>query len=410
MKKIYKLTLAVALLIAGIFSANAQEPDVYVGGTQNDQAAIWKNGTPQLYDGFEIYSIVETNGDFYVAGLNKQNVPVIWKNEEILYTLNEYPFIGSSVTSMTIHEGDVYATTTELTENGLVGRLWINGVASEDYSGATELYTVCFDGDDMYVAGGIIGSAVLWKNAEPLYTYSSTVTALFVDATVVDGDVYYIGGDFGAAGKNAPITNKANANANQNINKDFSFNIWKNGEIIYTIGNEVYGAKLEVANGNVYACGQAPGAGAFNAKVWINGEGTILSDIWSGAQDLCVYNDDVYVTGFMGEYPELDTFIWKNGELNALTSPGYDMGNCIIVVGEGEDVEEINDLSNIYPNPANSYISIEGVEFEKATLTNSLGQIVLTTDNNMIDVSSLEAGLYLLKLDNNITRKIIIKH
>ena len=83
MKKIYKLTLAVALLIAGIFSANAQEPDVYVGGTQNDQAAIWKNGTPQLYDGFEIYSIVETNGDFYVAGLNKQNVPVIWKNEEI---------------------------------------------------------------------------------------------------------------------------------------------------------------------------------------------------------------------------------------------------------------------------------------------------------------------------------------
>lgn len=410
MKKLYKLTLAVALFVLGAFSANAQNTDIYVGGIQNDQAAIWKNEVPQIYDGWEINSIIKVDDDFYIAGLNKQGEPVIWKNDEILFTLSEYSFIGRSVSAMAVRNGDVYVTTVDLTETGLVGRLWINGVASEDYANATELYAVFFDGDDLYVSGGIPGSAVLWKNAEPLYTYSSNVTALFVDAKVVDGDVYYIGGDFGAAGKNSPITNKCDINLNQEANRDLSFNIWKNGEVIYTLGNEVYGAKLEVANGNVYACGQAPATGAFNAKVWINGEATTITNVWSGAQGICVHNDDLYVTGFMGEYPELDTFIWKNGELTTLTSSGYDMGYCILAVTEGDNIAEANDFSNIYPNPANDYILIEGVVFEEAVLYNNLGQKVMSSNTNKIDVSSLESGLYILELDNTITRKVAVKH
>ena len=180
--------------------------------------------------------------------------------------------------------------------------------------------------------------------------------------------------------------------------------------MIYTLGNEVYGAKLEVANGNVYACGQAPATGAFNAKVWINGEATTITNVWSGAQGICVHNDDLYVTGFMGEYPELDTFIWKNGELTTLTSSGYDMGYCILAVTEGENIAEANDFSNIYPNPANDYILIEGVVFEEAVLYNNLGQKVMSSNTNKIDVSSLESGLYILKLDNTITRKVAVKH
>lgn len=68
------------------------------------------------------------------------------------------------------------------------------------------------------------------------------------------------------------------------------------------------------------------------------------------------------------------------------------------------------DFCNIYPNPAKDYVLIEGIEFEKAMLYNSLGQLVLTTDSNRIDVSSLESVLYLLKLDNNISKSIVIRH
>ena len=89
MKKLYKLTLAVALFVLGAFSANAQNTDIYVGGVQNDQAAIWKNEVPQIYDGWEINSIIKVDDDFYIAGLNKQGEPVIWKNDEILFTLSE---------------------------------------------------------------------------------------------------------------------------------------------------------------------------------------------------------------------------------------------------------------------------------------------------------------------------------
>lgn len=410
MKRFYKFSIAVALLVIGAVSANAQDPDVYVGGIKDDQAAIWVNGTPELIDAGQINCIEIDGEDFYVAGLNTQGAPVVWKNQEILFTLDVDPTsFGSSVTSMTIRDGDVYLTTTDLTQNGLVGKLWINDVASEDYPEATELNTVLFDGDDMYVAGGTNESAVIWKNAEPIYTYTSSVTALFVDVQVVDGDVYYVGGDFGANGKCGAIENPDDVNANHEMNR-YAVNVWKNDEVLYTLGSEVYGTKMVVSDGVVYVSGQVPGGSVFKASVWVDGEQTLLTDIWSGAQGLCVHNGDLYVTGFMGSYPELDTFIWKNGELTTLTSPGYDMGYCIKVVGETTDIEEINNLCSIYPNPADSYILIEGVEFEEAVLYNSIGQMVMTTKNNMIDVSSLESGLYLLKLDNNITRSIIVKH
>lgn len=410
MKKFYRFSVAVALLLIGVFSANAQDPDVYVGGIQNDQAAIWVNGTPELIDAGQICCIEIVGDDYYVAGLNMQGAPIVWKNEEELFTLPYDPSsYGTSVTSMAIHNDDVYLTTTELTQNGLVGTLWINEVASEDYSDATELNTVIFDGDDIYVAGGTNDAAVIWKNAEPIYTYTSSVTALFVDVQVVDGDVYYVGGDFGANGKYAAIENPENVNINQENNR-FAVNVWKNDEVLYTLGSEVYGTKMVVSDGTVYVSGQVPGGSVFKAIVWVDGEPTILSDLWSGAQGLCLYNDELYVTGFVGSYPELDVFIWNDGEFTTLTSPGYDMGNCIAVEGETTDIEEVNDVCSIYPNPADDYILIEGVEFVEAVIYNSLGQKVMTANDNKIDVSSLDSGLYLLKLDNNITRSIVVKH
>ena len=86
------------------------------------------------------------------------------------------------------------------------------------------------------------------------------------------------------------------------------------------------------------------------------------------------------------------------------------MGYCIEVVDGSTGIEQIDNYSAIYPNPADSFITIEGVRFEEAVIYNSLGQMVVTSKSNSIDVSSLEPGVYLLKLDNNVTRNIVITH
>lgn len=414
MKTNYKFTIALTLLLIGVVFANAQNPDVYIGGIKNEQAAIWKNEVPELFNAGQIDYLEMVGEDLYVAGLSISGVPTVWKNDEVLFTYSPAPSsFGSTASSMAIHNDDVYVTTIDITNNGFIGRLWINGVVSEDYEGATELYKIFFDGDDIYVAGGIEETAIIWKNAEPLYTHTSSSTGLFVDVKVVDGDVYYLGGDYGT-GKCTSVKSHEDVNIEDvNIYHDntrLGVNVWRNGEVLYFLGNVVYGASLDVSDGIVYSIGQVPHGGIYKASIWVNGEATIITDVWSGASGLCIYNDDVYATGFVGNYPELDTYIWKNGELTTLTSPGYDMGNCIIVVGETTDIEEVNDMCNIYPNPADDYILIEGVEFEEAVIYNSLGQMLVTTSNNKIDVSSLDSGLYLLKLDNNITRRIIIKH
>lgn len=415
MRKIYKLTVAVALLLLGAFSLKAQETDVYVGGIKNNFAAIWKNGVAQTTNDWEIRSLAFVGDDIYVGGLNETGIPVIKKNDEVLYTLEfDQQCMGSSLSSMTVHGDDVYATTIYLTSaGGFYGKLWINGVASQDYADATELYAVCVDGDDVYVAGGTNEAAVIWKNAEPYYVYPTTATGLFVDIEIVDGDIYYVGGDFGGSGKGnctaGAVLSKNDIDLNQDYNR-FGISVWKNGEIIYNLGSPVYNAKICVSDGVVYASGQVPSGSVYKAILWVNGQGTYLADQWSSVGDITVCNGDLYATGFVGSYPELDVFVWNNGEANVLTSPGYDSGNCIVVISTVDVEEEVENMYSIYPNPVTDYLSIDGISFDEAIIYNNLGQIVLKSNNNRIDVSSLESGIYLLKLDNSISRRIVINH
>ena len=114
MKNFYKITVFIALLLIGITNLNAQNIDVYVGGTQNDQAAIWKNEVPELLEGWEVNDIEIIGEDIYVAGLNGEGIPVIWKNNEIIYTLDEFTFVARSISSMEIYGDDVYVTTIDV--------------------------------------------------------------------------------------------------------------------------------------------------------------------------------------------------------------------------------------------------------------------------------------------------------
>ena len=60
-----------------------------------------------------------------------------------------------------------------------------------------------------------------------------------------------------------------------------------------------------------------------------------------------------------------------------------------------------NTAFNLYPNPANDMISVDGEGFEKAEIYNIAGQKVMESSNALIDVKALQAGVYMVKVFGN---------
>jgi hypothetical protein len=74
--------------------------------------------------------------------------------------------------------------------------------------------------------------------------------------------------------------------------------------------------------------------------------------------------------------------------------------------------------TTVFPNPATSVINIDNVVLDSATLYDSTGQRVETTNslgkglNNIINTSNLSRGLYTIKLESNgetVSRKIVLE-
>jgi len=68
-----------------------------------------------------------------------------------------------------------------------------------------------------------------------------------------------------------------------------------------------------------------------------------------------------------------------------------------------------NKAVNIFPNPANNFIYIQSKEALEVKLYDLLGNEILTTKENGIDVSNLSEGVYFIHV-NNYTQKVIIQH
>jgi hypothetical protein len=62
----------------------------------------------------------------------------------------------------------------------------------------------------------------------------------------------------------------------------------------------------------------------------------------------------------------------------------------------------------VYPNPVSYKLYIETKRKGKRELYNSVGQLLFTTDNNEIDVSTYASGCYYLKVKNSV-RKVVIE-
>lgn len=420
----FKRIIAVAIVLFSLnLTMSAQTTDVYVCGVANGVGTIWKNAEAQAIDGaLEVNRITANNGDIYSAGKTVDMGTTIYKNGEALYALEDgETFEDRTANSIFVSGDDVYVTANDLTPSWMLkGKLWHNGEVVEGYENASELYDAILVGEDLYVAGGIGSTGIVWKNGSPLYTHESSGVGLFVDLFAEGDDIYCIGGDFAGAGKTKTIKSISDAPVYAKHANDFGLSVWKNGEPIMFLGSEVYSSHLFVADGVVYTCGQVPDANGnvYLAALWTNGERQLLTDVWSAASSLAVHNGDVYITGFMGNFPELDCYLWKNGEITSLATGGTNMGDEIVVAGGTTAIEEEETASMVYPNPANDCLFIEGIGIKDATIYNIVGQSVMTinasgADNCRMNISALAPGVYLLKVNtisgNSLTKRVVIE-
>lgn len=105
--------------------------------------------------------------------------------------------------------------------------------------------------------------------------------------------------------------------------------------------------------------------------------------------------------------------ITSAGTLSSLPCmPNYSLGSKICYPNNSEEVLKSNDELIIYPNPTNSKIYIKYVIATKETISkqlyNSIGQLLITTQENEIDIQHLPKGIYFLKCANQ-TKKVIIE-
>jgi len=81
----------------------------------------------------------------------------------------------------------------------------------------------------------------------------------------------------------------------------------------------------------------------------------------------------------------------------------------------GVDANEMIEDINIYPNPADRTLHIQGKGIQSIKIFSTLGVLVLNeeTDNTIVNVSNLSNGIYILQLANattKITKRIVVKH
>ena len=253
--------------------------DVYVAGSEDGAAVLWKNGVAQkLTDGkthAEASSVFVSGDDVYVAGRKQNNRDkgdaVLWKNgvEQILDKGGMFDY---TATSVFVSGNDVYVT------------------------GYEQGYLSYGDGD---FDGSFFYYAKLWINGNDVARISFE-HAIF-NSVFVSGDEIYV------AGK-------------QKSNEDGYFAmLWTNNGAQRLTGDNGYAnaTSVYVSGNDVYVAGSEEGV----AMLWKNGAGQKLTagNEYGAATSVYVFENDVYVTGYeIADWGPIAK-LWKNGVSQNLT-------------------------------------------------------------------------------------------
>ncbi|HAH58271.1 MAG TPA: hypothetical protein DCL86_09000 [Bacteroidales bacterium] len=141
-------------------------------------------------------------------------------------------------------------------------------------------------------------------------------------------------------------------------------------------------------------------------EIWIEGIGSIHGPLFPN-----------FPVTFSQEQPDSMLLICSfSNNQHIWQHPSY--SDCYINIVLGTEQREVYDIK-IYPNPFTNKIHIENNKMGRYELTilNGLGQTIkktqISNDNQTIDLTDLEAGIYFLKIDNHLntkTLKIVKRH
>jgi hypothetical protein len=94
---------------------------------------------------------------------------------------------------------------------------------------------------------------------------------------------------------------------------------------------------------------------------------------------------------------------------NLVSNGGFEDWDAVVI-----DEEPASSSMTVYPNPFSDQVKIEGVEYNRVTVTNLVGQVVYSNnefEDGGIDLSNLVEGAYFISVFNNEnlvqTRKIV---
>lgn len=106
-----------------------------------------------------------------------------------------------------------------------------------------------------------------------------------------------------------------------------------------------------------------------------------------------------YSIGGKDDESYFEVYDW-NGSLVYATNGKPTVGElCQVYTDCGDDVAENNEAGfNLYPNPTESQVTIEGVEVEWLEVYNAIGQRVAASCQQTIDLSGMENGLYFFRV------------
>ena len=255
---------------AAALSVYVSAADVYTAGKIGSKAVLWKNGIMQiLSDDGVSNSVFVTGSDVFVAG-SIGNCAVLWKNGDV-QNLTDGALYGAAK-SIYVSGSDVYMVGDERTEKDYYSEecfatVWKNGVEQQFFDDKNSVKAnSIFVSDDgcVYVAGGKGGAAIIWKDGVAQHLAGGAVkTGASANSVFVSGDDVYVAGSYTSMG-NMPMS---------------YCRIWINGENILPEGMD--GGYAESSSHSVYVSGEdvymVGSAVPHSAIFWKNGERNLLT-------------------------------------------------------------------------------------------------------------------------------------
>jgi hypothetical protein len=176
--------------------------------------------------------------------------------------------------------------------------------------------------------------------------------------------------------------------------QDWQNNVWVNdNRITYDFANGVFDAKIE--------------------ELWTG------SDWEATTKYSYTYDNGNAINGSCKVF-DGETFVPGDGDIemaydysaNSLSFYGNEVNMTYIdITGVNENAKAVS--FTVYPTPAENDIQIQVEGFQKAEIFTLTGQMLMESEQNSVNVSSLASGIYMLKVydqtGNSATQKLVVK-